>query len=85
MLFQNPLEVVPVNYPYVDLIVKNVKQTRRSPKNKEGRVWDFSPRTAINILKHAMSDHIIILIFPIETGDTFLRGSDNASGDEGLV
>jgi len=69
---REPLEV-PVNYPYVNLIVKNVKQTRSSSKNKEGRVWDFSSRTAINIVKRAMGDRYYPHFFRLNRATRFLE------------
>jgi len=69
---REPLEVS-IDYPYVELIVKNVKQTRRSPKNNEGRVWDFSPRTAINIVKRAMGDRYYPHFFRLNRATRFLE------------
>ena len=69
---REPLEV-PVYYPYVDLIIKNVKQTRRSPRNEEGRVWNFSPRTAINIVKRAMGDRYYPHFFRLNRATRFLE------------
>ena len=69
---REPLEV-PVNLPYVDLIIKNVKQTRRSPRNKEGRVWNLSPRTAINIVKRAMGDGYYPHFFRLNRATRFLE------------
>ena len=47
---REPLEV-DVDLPYVDLILERVKRTR-----KNRRVWGFSERTAINVVKRAMGD-----------------------------
>jgi len=69
---REPLEV-PVNLPYVDLIIKNVKQTRLSPRNKENRVWNFSPRTAINIVKRAMGDRYYPHFFRLNRATRFLE------------
>ncbi len=69
---REPLEV-PVDYPYVDLILKNVKQTRRSSGNKEGRVWTFSPRTAINIVKRVMGDRYYPHFFRLNRATRFLE------------
>ena len=71
---REPLEV-PVNYPYVDLIIENVKQTGRSPRNKEGRVWNLSPRTAINIVKRAMGDRYYPHFFRLNRATRFLEDS----------
>jgi len=65
---REPLEV-PVNYPYVDLIIENAKQTR----NKEGRIWNFSPRTAINIVKRAMGDRYYPHFFRLNRATRFLE------------
>ncbi len=69
---REPLEV-PVNYPYVDLIIKKVEQTRRYPENKEGRVWNFSPRTAINIVKRVMGDRYYPHFFRLNRATRFLE------------
>jgi len=69
---REPLEV-PANYPYVDLIVEKVRKTRRSPENKEGRLWNFSPRTAINIVKRAMGDHYYPHFFRLNRATRFLE------------
>lgn len=64
---REPLEV-PVDYPYVNLIIKNVEQTRRNP-----RVWDFSPRTAINIVKRVMGDRYYPHFFRLNRATRFLE------------
>jgi len=69
---REPLEI-PVDYPYVDLVIKNAKQTRRSPRNKEGLVWNFSPRTAINIVKRAMGDRYYPHFFRLNRATRFLE------------
>jgi len=69
---REPLEV-PINYPYVDLIIKKVEQTRRYPENKEGRVWNFSPRTAINIVKRVMGDRYYPHFFRLNRATRFLE------------
>ena len=69
---REPLEV-PVDYPYVNLITENVEQTRRNPENKESRVWDFSPRTAINIVKRAMGDQYYPHFFRLNRATRFLE------------
>ncbi len=69
---REPLEV-PVDYPYVDLIIKNIQQMRRAMGKKEGRVWDFSPRTAINIVKRAMGDHYYPHFFRLNRATRFLE------------
>jgi integrase len=69
---REPLEV-PVSLPYVDFIVENVKQTRRNPRDKEGRVWNFSPRTAINIVKRAMGDRYYPHFFRLNRATRFLE------------
>jgi integrase len=69
---REPLEV-PVNYPYVDFIVEKVKKTKRSLRNKEGRVWIFSPRTAINIVKRAMDDRYYPHFFRLNRATRFLE------------
>ena len=69
---REPLEI-PVDYPYVNLIVKNVEQTRCSPKNEEGRIWNFSPRTAINIVKRVMGDRYYPHFFRLNRATRFLE------------
>jgi len=58
---------VPVNLPYVDLIIRNSKQT------KEDRVWNFSPRTAINIVKRVMGDRYYPHFFRLNRATRFLE------------
>jgi len=62
---REPLEI-PVDYPYVDLIIKDVERT-------EGRVWDFSPRTAINIVKRVMGDRYYPHFFRLNRATRFLE------------
>jgi len=69
---REPLEVL-VDYPYVDLIITKVEQTRRNSENKEGRVWDFSPRTAINIVKRVMGDRYYPHFFRLNRATRFLE------------
>jgi len=69
---REPLEVL-VDYPYVDLIVEKIKRTRRSLSNKEGRVWNFSARTAINIVKRAMGDRYYPHFFRLNRATRFLE------------
>jgi integrase len=63
---REPLEVS-LDYPYVNLIVEKVKKT------KEGRVWDFSPRTAINIVKRAMGERYYPHFFRLNRATRFLE------------
>jgi integrase len=69
---REPLEV-PVGYPYVNLIKEKVRLTRRSPRNKEGRVWMFSPRTAINIVKRVMGERYYPHFFRLNRATRFLE------------
>ncbi len=69
---REPLEV-PVDYPYVDLIVQNIGKTRRCPRNEGGRVWNFSARTAINIVKRAMGDRYYPHFFRLNRATRFLE------------
>ena len=69
---REPLEV-PVDYPYVDLIIEKVRVTRCDPENKEGRVWNFSSRTAINIVKRAMGDRYYPHFFRLNRATRFLE------------
>jgi integrase len=69
---REPLEVL-VDYPYVDLIVEKIKRTRRSLRNKEGRVWNFSARTAINVVKRAMGDRYYPHFFRLNRATRFLE------------
>ena len=64
---------IPVDYPYADLIIENVKRTRHSPRNEDGRVWDFSPRTAINIVKRALGDRYYPHFFRLNRATRFLE------------
>jgi integrase len=69
---REPLEI-PVNYPYVDLIIKNVEQARCFLKNDKGRIWNFSPRTAINIVKRVMGDRYYPHFFRLNRATRFLE------------
>ena len=69
---REPLEI-PMDYPYVELIVKKVEQTRRCLGNEEGRVWNFSPRTAINIVKRVMGDRYYPHFFRLNRATRFLE------------
>jgi len=69
---REPLEVS-VDYPYVDLIVEKVKKTKHTLRNKEGRVWNFSSRTAINIVKRAMGDRYYPHFFRLNRATRFLE------------
>lgn len=69
---REPLEVS-VDYPYVDLVVEKIKRTRHSPRNKEGRVWNFSARTAINVVKRAMGDRYYPHFFRLNRATRFLE------------
>ncbi len=69
---REPLEI-PIDYPYVDLIIKKVEQARRSPENEEGRIWNFSPRTAINIVKRVMGDRYYPHFFRLNRATRFLE------------
>jgi len=69
---REPLEVL-VDYPYVDLIVEKVKRTKHTLRNKEGKVWIFSPRTAINIVKRAMGDRYYPHFFRLNRATRFLE------------
>jgi len=53
---REPLEV-PVDYPYVDLIIEQVNRTRRTLANPTRRVWNFSESTAWRIVKRVMPKH----------------------------
>lgn len=53
---REPLEV-PVDYPYVDLILEKVNRTRRTLANPTRRVWNISGPTAWRIVKRAMPKH----------------------------
>jgi hypothetical protein len=69
---REPLEI-PADYPYVDLIIKKKEQTRRSPSNEEGRIWNFSPRTAITIVKRVMGDRYYPHFFRLNRATRFLE------------
>jgi len=53
---REPLEV-PVNYPFVGLIIAQVNKTRRTLTNPTRRVWNFSAATAWRIVKRVMPKH----------------------------
>lgn len=69
---REPLEVR-VDYPYVDFIIEKVEATRCGPGNKEGRVWNFSPRTAINVVKRAMGGRYYPHFFRLNRATRFLE------------
>jgi integrase len=69
---REPLEI-PANYPYVDLIIKKIDQTRDSTKNDCRRIWSFSPRTAINIVKRVMGDRYYPHFFRLNRATRFLE------------
>ena len=48
---------VPANYPYVDLIIKQVDRARKTKANPTRRVWDMSPVTGWRIVKRVMPKH----------------------------
>jgi len=50
---REPLEI-PVDYPFVDLIIEQVDRTRRTLANPTRRVWDISEETAWRIVKRVM-------------------------------
>lgn len=50
---REPLEI-PVDYPFVDLIIKQVQNTRRTLSNPTRRVWNISEATAWRIVKRVM-------------------------------
>ena len=50
---REPLEV-PVDFPYVDFIMKKVNKTRRTLANPTRRVWNMSDVTAWRIVKRVM-------------------------------
>ena len=53
---REPLEI-PIDYPYVDLIIKQLNKTRRTLRNPTKRVWNMSPQTAWRIVKRVMPKH----------------------------
>ena len=63
---REPLEV-PRDYPFVDLIIKRISEV------KEGRVWSFSERTAINIVKRVMGDRFYPHFFRLNRATRFLE------------
>jgi hypothetical protein len=69
---REPLEI-PSDYPYVDLIIKKIGQTRRSSSNMEGRIWSFSPRTAITVVKRVMGDRYYPHFFRLNRATRFLE------------
>jgi integrase len=64
---------IPSEYPYVDLIIKKIEQTRRSPDNPMGRIWNFSPRTGITIVKRIMGDRYYPHFFRLNRATRFLE------------
>jgi integrase len=64
---------IPADYPYVDLIIKKIEQTRHSTKNDCRRIWNFSPRTAINIVKRVMGDRYYPHFFRLNRATRFLE------------
>lgn len=69
---REPLEIL-ANYPYVDLIIKNVEQVSHSNVKEDGRVWNFSARTAINIVKRVMGDRYYPHFFRLNRATRFLE------------
>lgn len=63
---REPLEVK-VNYPYVNLIIEQVKRTKSGK-----RVWSFHPNTAINLVKRAMGDCYYPHFFRLNRATRFL-------------
>ena len=63
---REPLEV-PMIYPFVDLIVKRILEV------EEGRLWKFSDRTAINIVKRVMGDQFYPHFFRLNRATRFLE------------
>ncbi len=53
---REPLEV-PVDFPFVDLIAKQVELTRRTLANPTRRVWNIDDVTAWRIVKRVMPKH----------------------------
>ena len=53
---REPLEV-PVDYPYIDLIIRKVNKTRRTLANPTRRVWNISGPTAWRVVKRVMPKH----------------------------
>ena len=45
------------NLPYVELIIEQVRKTRRSKSNPKGKVWNISRTTAWRIVKRVMPKH----------------------------
>ena len=50
---REPLEI-PVDYPFVDLIIEQVDRTRRTLANPTRRAWNISEETAWRIVKRVM-------------------------------
>lgn len=69
---REPLEIL-ANYPYVDLIIKNVEQVSHSNVKEDDRVWNFSARTAINIVKRVMGDRYYPHFFRLNRATRFLE------------
>lgn len=53
---REPLEV-PIDFPFVDLIIEQVQKTRRTLANPTRRVWNISGPTAWRIVKRVMPKH----------------------------
>jgi integrase len=69
---REPLEI-PADYPYVDLIIKKIEKKRRFDKNGDGRIWSFSSRTAINVVKRVMGDRYYPHFFRLNRATRFLE------------
>ena len=69
---REPLEV-PVNYPYVNLIIKQVNKTRRTLTNPTRRVWTFSAATAWRIIKRACGKKYYPHFFRLNRATRFLE------------
>lgn len=53
---REPLEIS-INYVYVDLIIEQIKRTRKTQKNPTGKVWNMSGVTAWKIVKRVLPKH----------------------------
>ena len=53
---REPLEV-PIDYPYIDFVIRKVDKTRRTLSNPTRRVWNVSGPTAWRIVKRVMPKH----------------------------
>lgn len=65
---REPLEI-PIGFPYVNIILIHLEGI------EEGRVWRFSPRTAINIVKYVMGDRYYPHFFRLNRATRFLEDS----------